>query len=300
MPEFPLSRRRALGTAAVAALAPTVVGLSEARADGPARAGGHEDELHVMSFNLRYASATPPNSWPERRPVMRALLRAEEPHLVGTQEGLYAQLLDIAGDLGRHHAWIGTGRQGGSKDEFMAVFYDIRRLAPVAFDHYWLSDEPYLIGSNTWGNAVLRMVTWVRFRDLATGREFYHVNTHLDHVNQQARERSADLITSRFAEFDATLPRVVTGDFNVPAHRNPVYDAMLVGGGLVDTWDTAERRSAAYATFHGYRPLVPDGDRIDWILVTPGVRTRYAEINTYERGGQFPSDHLPVQAFVQL
>ena len=300
MPEFPLSRRRALGTAAAAALAPTVVGLSEARAASPARGTGGEDELHVMSFNLRYASATPPNSWPERRPVMRALLRTEEPHLVGTQEGLYPQLLDIAADLGRHHAWIGTGRQGGSKDEFMAVFYDVRRLAPVAFDHYWLSDEPYLIGSNTWGNAVLRMVTWVRFRDLATGGEFYHVNTHLDHVNQQARERSADLITTRFAEFDAALPRVVTGDFNVPAHANPVYEAMLAGGGLADTWDAAERRSDAYATFHGYRPLVPDGDRIDWILVTPGVRTRYAKINTYAREGQFPSDHLPVQAFLRL
>ncbi|GAA1501546.1 endonuclease/exonuclease/phosphatase family protein [Streptomyces synnematoformans] len=300
MPESPLSRRRALGTAAAAALAPGAAGLSAARADSPAHGAGDEDELHVMSFNLRYASATPPHSWPERRPVMRTLLRAEEPHLVGTQEGLYRQLLDIAGDLGRHHAWIGVGRQGGSKDEFMAVFYDIRRLAPVAFDHYWLSDEPYLIGSNTWGNAVLRMVTWVRFRDLVTGGEFYHVNTHLDHVSQEARERSADLITRRFTEFDAALPRVVTGDFNVPAHRNPVYDAMLAGGGLADTWDTAERRSDAYATFHGYRPLVPDGDRIDWILVTPGVRTRYAKINTYERGGQFPSDHLPVQAFLQI
>jgi endonuclease/exonuclease/phosphatase family metal-dependent hydrolase len=300
MPEFPLSRRRALGTAAAAALAPSVAGLSAARADSPARTGGGEDELHVMSFNLRYASATPPNSWAERRPVMRALLSAEEPHLVGTQEGLYPQLLDIAADLGRHHAWIGVGRQGGSKDEFMAVFYDIRRLAPVAFDHYWLSGEPYLIGSNTWGNAVLRMVTWVRFRDLVTGGEFYHVNTHLDHVNQQARELSADQITSRFAEFDAALPRVVTGDFNVPAHGNPVYDAMLAGGGLADTWDEAEERSDAYATFHGYRPLVPGGDRIDWILVTPGVRTRYAKINTYERDGQFPSDHLPVQAFLEI
>jgi hypothetical protein len=41
-----------------------------------------------MSFNLRFASDTPPNSWPERRPVMRELLRQERPQLLGTQEGL--------------------------------------------------------------------------------------------------------------------------------------------------------------------------------------------------------------------
>ncbi|MFE0186471.1 endonuclease/exonuclease/phosphatase family protein [Streptomyces sp. NPDC058989] len=258
-----------------------------------------ERPLRVMTFNLRYASDSRPNSWAERRPVMRPLLRHEAPHLLGTQEGLYGQLRDIAADLGPRYDWVGTGRAGGSKDEFAAIFYDVRRLAPVAYDHFWLSDTPYLIASATWGNTVIRMVTWVRFRDLRTGSEFYALNTHLDHLNQYARERSAALITQRLGGLDAALPRIVTGDFNVPAHKNPVYEAMLNGGALVDSWDTADERSTQYATFHGYRPLVRDGDRIDWILTSPGVRTRRATINTYSAHGQFPSDHLPVQALVE-
>ncbi|REK86983.1 endonuclease [Streptomyces inhibens] len=252
-----------------------------------------------MTFNLRYASDTRPNSWAERRPGMRALLRREAPQLLGTQEGLYGQVRDIAEDLGSHYDWVGTGRGGGSKDEFATVFYDVRRLAPVEYDHFWLSDTPYLIGSATWGNTVIRMVTWVRFRDVRTGGEFYALNTHLDHANQYSRERSAALITERLRGLDPALPRIVTGDFNVAAHKNPVYEAMLDGGSLVDSWDTADERSAQYATFHGYRPLVPDGDRIDWILTSPGVRTRRATINTYSAHGQFPSDHLPVQALVE-
>ncbi|MFE1772742.1 endonuclease/exonuclease/phosphatase family protein [Streptomyces sp. NPDC059008] len=258
-----------------------------------------ERPLRVMTFNLRYASDSRPNSWAERRPVMRSLLRHEAPHLLGTQEGLYGQLRDIAADLGPRYDWVGTGRAGGSKDEFAAIFYDVRRLAPVEYDHFWLSDTPYLIASATWGNTVIRMVTWVRFRDLRTGSEFYALNTHLDHLNQYARERSAALITQRLGGLDAALPRIVTGDFNVPAHKNPVYEAMLNGGALVDSWDTADERSTQYATFHGYRPLVRDGDRIDWILTSPGVRTRRATINTYSAHGQFPSDHLPVQALVE-
>ncbi|PJN35651.1 endonuclease [Streptomyces sp. CB02959] len=260
--------------------------------------------LRVMTFNLRFASDTRPHSWGERRPVMRNLLRREAPHLLGAQEGLYGQLRDIAADLGPRYDWVGTGRAGGSRDEFAAIFYDVRRLAPVEYDHFWLSGTPYLIGSTTWGNTVIRMATWVRFRDLREGggsrgsREFYVLNTHLDHAVQYARERSAALINDRMGALDPALPRIVTGDFNVAAHGNPVYEAMLGGGRLVDSWDAADGRSAQYGTFHGYRPLVPDGDRIDWILTSPVVRTRYASINTYSMGGQFPSDHLPVQALV--
>ncbi|MFI0717406.1 endonuclease/exonuclease/phosphatase family protein [Streptomyces inhibens] len=273
--------------------------VAAAYGSGTAYAADGGRGLRVMTFNLRYASDTRPNSWAERRPVMRALLRREAPQLLGTQEGLYGQVRDIAEDLGSHYDWVGTGRGGGSKDEFATVFYDVRRLAPVEYDHFWLSDTPYLIGSATWGNTVIRMVTWVRFRDVRTGGEFYALNTHLDHANQYARERSAALITERLRGLDPALPRIVTGDFNVAAHKNPVYEAMLDGGSLVDSWDAADERSAQYATFHGYRPLVPDGDRIDWILTSPGVRTRRAMINTYSAHGQFPSDHLPVQALIE-
>ncbi|CDR17244.1 endonuclease/exonuclease/phosphatase family protein [Streptomyces iranensis] len=263
-----------------------------APADGP--------RLAVMTFNLRYAADAEPNSWGQRRPVMRELLRQARPHLLGTQEGLYGQLRDIAHDLGQRYSWIGTGRMGGSRDEFMAVFYDTGRLEPLEYDHFWLSDTPNVIGSNTWGGAVVRMVTWVRFHDRHTSKEFYALNTHLDHRGQNARERSAALITERLGGLDSALPRIVTGDFNVAAHGNPVYDAMLGGGTLVDTWDTAERRGPLYGTFHGFGPLVPDGDRIDWILASPGVRTRQAVIDTYSRGGQFPSDHLPVRTVLEL
>ncbi len=105
--------------------------------------------------------------------------------------------------------------------------------------------HPELIGSNTWGAAFPRIVTWVRFRDLRDAREFYVLNTHLDHASQYARMRAARLISERIARFDRALPLVVTGDFNAVAHQNPVYEAML-GAGLVDTWDTAAERGTLY------------------------------------------------------
>jgi endonuclease/exonuclease/phosphatase family metal-dependent hydrolase len=294
-----VTRRMGLKTALAATISVPLssTALSPAPASADERLSG---PLEVMSFNLRFASTAEPNSWAVRRPVMRELLRREGPHLIGTQEGLYQQLRDIETDPGPHYDWIGTGRAGGSRDEFMAVFYDTRRLAPQEYDHFWLSDTPNVVGSNTWGGGSIRMVTWARFRDLLDGdREFYLLNTHLDNASQYARARAASLTTQRIAGLNRSLPLVVTGDFNVAAHKNPVYDTML-GAGLVDTWDTAAERSKLYATFHGYKPLTPDGDRIDWILATPGTRTHRASINTFARSGQFPSDHLPVQASLSL
>ncbi len=230
MPAPLFSRRHGMRAAAAAALALPLATQPEARADTASDGSAvpvDGSQLHAMTFNLRYASDTAPNSWPQRRPVMRELLRRAAPHLLGTQEGLYGQLRDIAADLGPHYDWLGTGRAGGSRDEFMAVFYDTRRLEPLEYDHFWLSDTPYVIGSNTWGGAVVRMVTWVRFQDRATDRQFYALNTHLDHISQYARERAAGLINARLAGLNPALPRIVTGDFNVAAHGNPVYDTLL-------------------------------------------------------------------------
>jgi endonuclease/exonuclease/phosphatase family metal-dependent hydrolase len=285
--------------AALLALAALLVFAMPAAA---AKKHGGSSELHVMSFNLRFASDTPPNSWPQRRPVMRELLRRERPHLIGTQEGLYEQLRDIERDLGRDYDSIGLGRDGGSHGEAMQIFYDEDRLDPLEYDHYWLSDTPEVMGSKTWGGCCPRMVTWIKFLDRRTGKQFYAINSHFEAFDATARANSAALVLQRMpVEFDPALPVVFTADFNEPARAGlTVYDLLVTNGPFNDTWVEADRRSRLYATFHGYRPLVPDGDRIDWILTTPGITTRYAKINTFERGGQFPSDHLPVQAIVRL
>jgi endonuclease/exonuclease/phosphatase family metal-dependent hydrolase len=141
------------------------------------------------------------------------------------------------------------------------------------------------------------MVTWAHFRDLATGDELYAANTHFDHASAHARERSAALLAERLSALAPDVPTIVTGDFNTPAGPgSPPYTRLLADAGLVDTWDTAEERGPDLGTFHDYRPPVPDGERIDWILVSRGVRVRSAHANTFAPGGRFPSDHLPIEA----
>ena len=269
--------------------------LAAAQAPGPA-----DPELVVATYNLRYASDPPPHSWPERRPAVKALLDAYRPDVIGTQEGLYHQLKDLAADQPGYD-WIGLGRDGGSRGEFMAVFYRRDRLEPLEFDHFWLSDTPQLIASSTWGNAVRRMVTWVRFRDRVTGREFYFWNTHLDHEVQAAREKAAELIRQRIGQLPADVPLVLVGDFNAVAGANRAYDILAREGGLSDTWYAArERRNEDANSFTGFEPLKHDGQRIDWILARGVQDVRATEAVTLRPEGRWPSDHLPIVAWLTL
>ncbi|HOX03508.1 MAG TPA: endonuclease/exonuclease/phosphatase family protein [Candidatus Paceibacterota bacterium] len=267
--------------------------------NAPTATARSNDTLVVMTWNIRSASPGSPVPWPSRRPLLRECIQSVSPDVIGTQEGYYQQLNDIAVDL-PEYGWIGQSRTGGSRGEFMAVFYRKSRLEPVAFDHFWLSDTPETIGSKTWGNPVPRMLVWVRFLDRLTGSEFHLATTHVD-GNKNAQARSARLIRERLEALDPAVPLLLTGDFNAVPGRDRLHE-LLVGEDLfADTWLAAkERRGDGWSTFTGFKELVKNERRIDWILARGSVAVDASEIVTWNRAGKFPSDHLPVVAWLRL
>lgn len=257
--------------------------------------------LRVVTFNLRFASTNQPNAWSVRRPVMRTCIEEMAPDIMGTQEGVYPQLKDIAADL-PDYDWVGLGRDGGSHGEFMAVFYRKARLEPIEFDHFWLSDTPNLIASTNWGNTNRRMTTWVRFREQAQGREFYVFNTHLDHALLTAREKGARLIRQKVQEVNTNnLPVLLLGDFNAEPGKEETYGLFLEGDFFKDTWQSARaRRNDDLDTFHNFKGARKGTFRIDWILARGPWECDMHEVVVFSRDGQFPSDHHPVLARLRL
>jgi endonuclease/exonuclease/phosphatase family metal-dependent hydrolase len=260
-------------------------------------------DLRVMTYNLRYKnnSDPSPHTWEERRPTIRQVINNEKPDIFGTQEAIYEQIKGLDEDLPQYE-WIGEGREGGSKGEFMAVFYDKNKFSPIEYDHFWLSDTPDVIGSTSWGNTIPRMVTWVKFLDKKSGQPFYFVNTHFDHRSQEAREKSAALIVEKIKEFNPELPILVTGDFNANPGTKP-HQLLTAEGAFADLWNTAETRvNEDLGTFNGFNNPTGGGpnNRIDWILSKGNVTAKTIEIVDFQKNGQFPSDHYPVIADVTL
>lgn len=262
-----------------------------------------EDAMTVATYNLRRIVDQPNERWKDRRPVMVACIRSMAPDVLGVQEALFRQISDLERDLPEFR-WVGLGRDGGSEDEFCAVFYRARRLALEGFGHFWLSDQPELMGSITWGPQFPRMCTWVRLRERATGREFVVFNTHFDHEVQVAREKSAALLRERVGTIAHGLPVIVMGDFNSRAGVNPAYETLTADGFLTDAWNAAAKPPvppvSGTATFNGWGEF-PLGDaRIDWILTRGPWRVDRVEIVTFTRHGRYPSDHFPVLARLRL
>lgn len=262
-----------------------------------------EVDLKVMTYNIRYLnnSDPSPHTWAERIPAIKKLIEQEQPDIIGTQEVLYKQLLDLEENLPQYE-WIGLGREGGSKGEYSAIFYNENRYTPLEYDHFWLSDTPNVIGSMTWGNTIPRMVTWAKFLDKKTNQQFYVVNTHFDHRSANAREKSAELIKEKIKAFNPKLPIVLTGDFNANPDSVP-YQKLTSEGAFEDLFVTAEERINEHlGTFNGFRDPTGGGpkNRIDWILAKGNVTAHTVEILDYYKNGQFPSDHYPVMADLTL
>ncbi|WP_156289327.1 endonuclease/exonuclease/phosphatase family protein [Oceanobacillus salinisoli] len=260
-------------------------------------------DLNVMTFNLRYLNSfdESPHSWEERRPTVRQVIRTNQPDIFGTQEAVYQQVKDMDADL-PNYDWIGLGREGGDQGEFMAIYYNQNQFTPMEYDHFWLSDTPEVIGSTSWGNTIPRMVTWVKFLDNNSGKEFYFVNTHFDHMSAESREKSAELVSEKVKEFDPDLPVILTGDFNTSPGSKP-YEILIKEGNFVDTWVAADTRiNEDLGTFNGFNNPSGGGadNRIDWILSKGNVTTTQSEIINYQKNGQFPSDHYPVMSEIIL
>jgi endonuclease/exonuclease/phosphatase family metal-dependent hydrolase len=262
--------------------------------------GDEASSVRVMSYNLRYASLTGSNSWIVRRPLIKEMIERHQPDIIGTQEGLYYQLRQIEEDLPGYR-WLGLGREGGSRGEFMAIFYRPDRFDPIEYDHYWLSDTPMVIGSATWGNNVRRMVSWVRFRDRKAKQDFILINTHFDHEVELARQKSAELLVERSAKWGKEIPIILTGDFNTPAGGSVSYQTLTEKGSFIDAFLAASKKGARTQSFNGFvHPAPLDGPRIDWILVRGGIQSQEVTIDDWSKGKQYPSDHFPVVATLRF
>lgn len=258
--------------------------------------------LRVMTFNLRLDVASDgPNAWPHRRDRVAALIRFHGADVVGVQEALAHMLTELDARL-PGFARVGVGRADGrAGGEFSAILYRTDRLELLDSGTFWLSPTPEVPGSKGWDAAIERVATWGRFRDRRTGCVHVHLNTHFDHIGEQARQESARLIRRRLATLSAGLPVLITGDLNAnPTSapyriftRDSIADAIAP---LRDAYDVS--RDGHYgpgSTWTAFREIEP-GQRIDYVLVSSSVPVLAHGVLTDRWDGRFPSDHLPVLA----
>jgi endonuclease/exonuclease/phosphatase family metal-dependent hydrolase len=250
--------------------------------------------IGVLSFNIRYGSATDgPDAWPLRRESVAQLLVTSHAAWIGVQEALDFQLEYLDSVL-VHHRRVGQGREGGTRGEHAAIYYDTRRFELLQSEDRWLSETPERAGSVGWDAALTRIATHAVLRERASGKEWSVWNTHFDHRGSRARTESARLLV-QWIQTDQR-PTVLMGDLNAGEDSAPLR--LLRSAGLQDTFRTIHPQRAEVGTFHGFRGGSV-GDKIDYVLVDNRSETLDANIiDSRGAHGRWPSDHHAVHALL--
>jgi endonuclease/exonuclease/phosphatase family metal-dependent hydrolase len=258
-------------------------------------------DVRILSFNLRRDTrADGPNRWARRRDAATAVVRRAD--VAGLQEARWPQLRDVLlGASGLR--WAGAGRADGRRrGELVPVLWRGDRFRGEDQGVFWLSRTPDRPGSRDHEDAVVRMATWVRLRDMAARRSFFVLNTHLDHRVEQARVEGADQIRAAVDALAGDDPVVVTGDLNCTP-GSPAYDLLTDPDRgrvrLADARDLATQRSGPDTTLNRFEGPQP-GARIDVVLVSPHWRVRSSHVDDTTHGGRYPSDHFPVEVVASL
>lgn len=247
--------------------------------------------ISVISYNIRMGEGKDgTNSWQFRCPATILMLNEEKPDIFGVQEAYDYQMLFITENCRQYKAF-GVGREDGkSKGEHTAIFYNKKNIALLSKGNFWLSETPEK-PSVGWDAACPRTATWALMKDKRSGKKFYFVNTHLDHMGETARKEGLRLIMDSIGEINTKgYPVILTGDFNI----TPDDKALKVLNERMKSCRLFAIESDQAGTYHGWGR---ESEPIDYIYFN-GFREcgKFKVITKKYAGIPFISDHYPIKA----
>lgn len=279
-------------------------------------------DFRPISFNIRYAASgsTYERPWSTRGPlVISQLLNSTSAAtslpsipIIGLQEVLHQQLLDIKRGLGTSWAHLGTGRDDGKQaGEYVPLLYQPAVLKLLYSTQKWLSPTPDV--PSFWPGAGSRRYVIVGVFEVlhgaGKGRRVLAANTHLDNASPTARVEGVKVALKTIRDVRTQygeLPVILTGDFNSLPGSGDAYGTAVADGLLSDLYALASpaQRFGPQGTFSGFVPGQEPNNRIDFIWLGSNASTTWA-VSRYEVldnvvGGVYISDHRAVQGDVTL
>ena len=261
----------------------------------------NENEIKIMSFNVRTKTDNDKgvNHWDQRKAACIALVKDHKPTIIGFQEAQYgSQWIYLKEQLRADYDGYGVGRTDGKESgETMGILYDRTIIKKLDGGTFWLSETPDK-PSKSWGAGLNRTATWGLFEHIPTGKEFFYINTHLDHQAELAQIEGMKLIASKFQEYKGDVDALfLTGDLNVEASHEAI-DAIK---GFMRNARTYASRTDAYGTTNSFSDPNKKG-KIDHIYYSKELKNpvEYCTIRDAYEGVTFVSDHYPIYTIIKL
>lgn len=271
-------------------------------AGGGDPAGDGDTDTVAMSFNL--LRETNSNDWENRFSAAIRAINAADPDIVGIQEGYISMLhsleegsyytgqstcvsvpMFVSGgvELSDDYDRVGSGRNGGTCNEYNAIYFKTSRYDLLNDGQVWLADglpDYPVIG---WDASLYRIVTWAKLYDKNNKTNVFVFNTHFSHVGSTARNESAKLLREfvfkKALKNGVLAPTIITGDFNASKYSTP-YNNLT-------------------QSYSGHSIAV-DAGGIDWIGYLGFNSNGFTRDGNKYKGTNgtyiYPSDHDPIFA----
>lgn len=250
-------------------------------------------QTSLMSFNVRYSTSSDGMNWWEfRKEEVLKAIRYYEPGIMGTQEILYPMIEYLDTNLS-DYSYVGVGRDDGNQaGEYCAIFYNRRQFDLRETRTWWLSETPSEI-SVGWDASMERIVTYAHFWDKRSRKDIFVFNAHFDHIGEEAREKSAQLILKLINELNLSRKRLVLmGDLNCDPDSEPIA---LLTTTLDDSRAVCTKPPfGPKGTYNGFRTTGEIWMRIDYIMVRNLNVNSYRAIDDRRDNNMMLSDHFPI------
>ena len=296
------SRRGFLQKASVLALLP-MIKLDYLYADSNFK----QQEIKVLTCNIRVdlpEDEVKGNGWKQRKNSCIHVVKNAKADVIGFQEVLRNQFLDLKRELPEYFA---LGFDGPEMDRHKDGYHGIAKN-PIFFlksrfellnaGGYWLSESPLEAGSISWESARARNMSWVRLLDNKTGKELRIINLHLDHVKDDAKLQQIKMVLKESAQYQDDFIQIMTGDFN--SGPDSVVVKEIINAGWRDSYAINNVVGKIDGTTHGFQPIDSDkvkkAKKIDFIFIKGAVNCSKSTIIKDNWKGVYPSDHFFVEA----
>lgn len=256
------------------------------------------NEMNVASYNIRMdTSQDGDNQWSNRKDLAANVIKFYDVDVFGAQEVLHHQLTELLVRL-PGYGYVGVGREDGkTKGEYAPIFYKTDRFNVVKSGNFWLAEDMNAVGKKGWDAACERVATWAILQDKESGKKFFFLNTHLDHMGKVARHEGASLVLEQVKKLSEGLPAIVTGDFNAGPEEDPIRVLTRKSDPrhLTHTRTIAPLKYGPEWTFHDYG-RIPNEKRewIDYIFVKGNINVLRHGVLTETLNNLYPSDHCPI------
>lgn len=253
----------------------------------------------MISTNIRFDNPSDgENQWGKRKSFLANSLLEFDPQLIASQEGRRPQILEFESLLedfqliAAHRPWI-------EERMYPCLFIKKSWGNVMESGDLWLSETPNMPGSYSFNSAFPRLATWALVKPHHSEQSFFVINTHLDHVHSETRQKQIAVLLNEMRDYFNAYPSILSGDFN----ESPCGETRLIINNsnisLKDPWYSLNLLECG--SYHSFNGEKEEGtERIDWILHSKQFEAVSMELDKRHHGTMFLSDHYPVKLVLKM